>query len=86
MNSSLLSMMQQQEIVLSATRAREERWDMLSNLRREKLKELVYMEEQDTSEENELRNCLMKQTQEMASIKATIAIVQQQDMQRHGED
>ena len=40
MNSSLLSMMQQQEIVLTATKAREERWETLSNLRREKLKEL----------------------------------------------
>jgi len=79
MNTTLLSMMQQQEIVLNATKAREEQWENLSNLRREKLKALVYLEEQDTSEEIELRNCLMNQTQEMAAIKATITTVVQQD-------
>jgi len=80
MNTTLLSMMQQQEIVLNATKAREEQWENLSNLRREKLKALVYLEEQDTSEEIELRNCLMKQTQEMAAIKATITTVLRQDI------
>jgi hypothetical protein len=79
MNASLLSMMQQQEIVLNATKAREEQWEDLSKLRREKLKSLVYLEEQDASEEVVLRNCLTKQTQEMAAIKATIATAQQQD-------
>jgi len=79
MNASLLSMMQQQEIVLNATKAREEQWENLSKLRREKLKSLVYLEEQDASEEVELRNCLVKQTQEMAAIKATIATAQQED-------
>jgi chromosome segregation ATPase len=78
MNASLLSMMQQQEIVLNATKAREEQWENLSKLRREKLKSLVYLEEQDASEEVELRNCLIKQNQEMAAMKATIATVQHQ--------
>lgn len=80
MNASLLTMMEQQDVVLSAMKAREEQWQALSDLRREKLKELVSLEEQETVEEVELRSCLMKQTKEMEAIKAVIAAV------RHAEE
>ena len=75
MNETLLSMMQQQEIVLNATKAREDEWRKLVTLRREKLQALISLEEQDTSEEIELRNCLITQNQDMVAIKATIAAV-----------
>lgn len=75
MNETLLSMMQQQAIVLNATKAREKEWRKLSTLRREKLQALISLEEQDTSEEIELRNCLITQNQDMIAIKATIAAV-----------
>jgi hypothetical protein len=80
MNASLLTMMEQQDVVLSAMKAREEQWQALSDLRREKLKELVSLEEQETVEEVELRSCLLKQTKEMEAIKAVIAAV------RHAEE
>jgi hypothetical protein len=80
MNASLLTMMEQQDVVLSAMKAREEQWQALSDLRREKLKELVSLEEQETVEEVELRSCLLKQTKEMEAIKAVIAAV------RHADD
>lgn len=70
MNSSLLAMVEQQEIVLKATRTREEQWEKLASLRRERLKELVQMEEEDTFQEVDLRNTLAKQAHEMAAIKA----------------
>lgn len=70
MNSSLLAMVEQQEIVLKATRTREEQWEKLAALRRERLKELVQMEEEDTFQEVDLRNTLAKQAHEMAAIKA----------------
>jgi chromosome segregation ATPase len=81
MNASLLTMMEQQNIVVAAMQSREEQWQTLSDMRREKLKELVALEEEDTCEEIELRGCLMKQTKEMAAIKAVIAAVRQQDVQ-----
>jgi hypothetical protein len=70
MNSSLFAMVEQQEIVLKATRTREEQWEKLAALRRERLKELVQMEEEDTFQEVDLRNTLIKQAHEMAAIKA----------------
>ncbi len=79
MNASLLTMMEQQDVVLNAMKAREEQWLALSDLRREKLKELVSLEEKDSNEEVELRSCLMKQTKEMEAIKAVIAAVRQQE-------
>jgi hypothetical protein len=79
MNASLLTMMEQQDIVVAAMKSREEQWQSLSDMRREKLKELVALEEQDTCEEVELRGCLLKQTKEMEAIKAVIAAVRQQD-------
>jgi ankyrin repeat protein len=79
MNASLLTMMEQQDVVLDAMKAREEQWLALSDLRREKLKELVSLEEKETTEELELRTCLMKQTKEMEAIKAVIAAVRQQE-------
>lgn len=79
MNASLLTMMEQQEVVLSAMKAREEQWIALADKRREKLKEIVALEEQDSTEEFGLRFCLMKQTKEMEAIKAVIAAVRQQE-------
>jgi hypothetical protein len=79
MNASLLTMMEQQDTVLSAMKAREEQWQELSDRRREKLKELVSLEEQESCEEVELRSCLMKQTKEMEAIKAVIAAVRHAD-------
>lgn len=79
MNASLLTMMEQQDIVVTAMKSREEQWQSLSDMRREKLKELVALEEQDTCEEVELRGCLLKQTKEMEAIKAVIAAVRHQD-------
>ena len=73
MNSNLLSMVEQQEVVLKATRAREGQWEKLAQLRREKLKELVQMEEEDTSLEVDLRNTLAQQAHQMAAIKASIS-------------
>mmetsp|Transcript_838 Transcript_838/g.1957 ORF Transcript_838/g.1957 Transcript_838/m.1957 type:complete len:444 (-) Transcript_838:197-1528(-) len=70
MNSNLLSMVEQQEVVLEATRTREEQWETLAGMRREKLRELVQMEEEDTFQEVDLRNTLAKQAHEMAAIKA----------------
>jgi hypothetical protein len=78
MNASLLTMMEQQEVVLSSMKAREEQWLALSDLRREKLKELVSLEEKETADEFEITSCLMKQAKEMEAIKAVIAAVRQQ--------
>lgn len=78
LNASLYGMMEQQNVVLDAMKAREEQWHALSDLRREKMKELVALEEQDSCEEVELRSCLMKQTKEMEAISAVIAAVRQQ--------
>jgi hypothetical protein len=70
MNANLLSMVEQQEIVLKATRAREEQWETLAGMRRDRLRDLVQMEEEDTFQEVDLRNTLAKQAHEMAAIKA----------------
>jgi uncharacterized coiled-coil DUF342 family protein len=78
LNASLYSMMDQQNIVLDAMSAREEQWAGLSDLRREKMRELVALEEQETSEEFELKSCLLKQTKEMEAIQAVIAAVRTQ--------
>ena len=78
LNASLFSMMEQQNVVLDAMSAREEQWNALSDLRREKMKELVALEEQESKEEVELKTCLMKQTKEMEAISAVIAAVRQQ--------
>lgn len=73
MNSSLLAMVEQQEVVLKATRVREEKWEKLAASRREKLQELVKMEEEDTSQEVDLRNVLVQQAKQMTTIKAAIS-------------
>jgi len=72
MNKSLLAMVEQQEVVLKATRTREEQWEKLASLRRQRLRDLVQMEEEDTIQEVDLRNILAKQAHEMAAIKAEI--------------
>jgi predicted nucleic acid-binding Zn-ribbon protein len=77
LNASLFSMMDQQTVVLDAMKAREAQLSALSNLRRNKMKELVAMEEEDPEEETDLRSCLLKQTKEMEAITAVIAAVRQ---------
>mmetsp|Transcript_6214 Transcript_6214/g.15376 ORF Transcript_6214/g.15376 Transcript_6214/m.15376 type:complete len:418 (-) Transcript_6214:46-1299(-) len=69
MNSSLFAMVEQQGVVLNATRAREEQWEKLASLRRERLHELVQMEEEDTYQEVELRNTLAQTAHEMEAIR-----------------
>jgi len=69
MNSSLFAMVEQQGVVLNATKSREEQWEKLAALRRERLKELVQMEEEDTYKEVELRNTLAKTAHEMEAIR-----------------
>mmetsp|Transcript_15846 Transcript_15846/g.36520 ORF Transcript_15846/g.36520 Transcript_15846/m.36520 type:complete len:406 (-) Transcript_15846:165-1382(-) len=73
MNSSLLTMVEHQEIVLKATRTREEKWEQVAQLRRAKLQELVQMEEEDTFREVELKNTLARQAHQMSAIKANIS-------------
>jgi predicted nucleic acid-binding Zn-ribbon protein len=77
LNASLFSMMDQQTVVLDAMKAREAQLSALSNLRRNKMKELVAMEEEEPSEETDLNSCLLKQTKEMEAITAVIAAVRQ---------
>lgn len=69
MNSSLFAMVEQQGVVLNATKDREEQWEKLAALRRDRLKELVQMEEEDTYKEVELRNTLAKTAHEMEAIR-----------------
>jgi len=69
MNTSLFAMVEQQGVVLNASRAREDTWEKLAGLRRERLKELVQMEEEDTYQEVELRNTLAKTAHEMEAIR-----------------
>jgi chromosome segregation ATPase len=77
LNASLFSMMDQQNVVLDAMKAREAQLSALSNLRRNKMKELVSMEEEEPEEESDLKSCLLKQTKEMEAITAVIAAVRQ---------
>ena len=69
MNTSLLAMVEQQEIVLRATRCREEQWEKLASMRRERLRDLVKMEEEDTNQEVDLRNTLAQQAHELGKIR-----------------
>ena len=77
LNASLFSMMDEQTVVLDAMKAREAQLSALSNLRRNKMKELVAMEEEEPEEETDLKSCLLKQTKEMEAITAVIAAVRQ---------
>ncbi len=77
LNASLYTMMEQQQDVLSAMNAREEQWLALSDARREKIRELVALEETESQEETELKACLLKQTREMEAIQAVITAVRQ---------
>ena len=76
---SLYSMLEQQNDVLDAMRNREEQWNALSDLRRNKMRELVALEEQEAAEEVELKSCLTKQTREMEAIQAVIAAARQHE-------
>jgi hypothetical protein len=77
---SLYSMLEQQSVVLEAMNAREEQWAALSDIRRDKMRELVALEEQEAQEEVELKTCLTKQTREMEAISAVIAAARQQGL------
>jgi len=79
LNASLYTMMEQQQNVLNAMNAREEQWLSLSDARREKIRELVALEETESPEETELKECLMKQTREMEAIQAVITAVRQSE-------
>ena len=78
LNASLFSMMEQQTAVLDAMQAREKQLSALSTLRRNKMRELIEIEEQDPEEETDLKSILVKQTREMEAISAVIAAVRQQ--------
>lgn len=75
LNASLYSMMEQQNIVLDAMKAREEQWATLQEVRRQKMRELLELEEQEQSDEVDMKVCLLKQTKEMEAIQAVIAAV-----------
>eukprot|EP00934_Nitzschia_sp_Nitz4_P007035 Nitzschia sp. Nitz4//scaffold79_size90958//84388//85728//NITZ4_005041-RA/size90958-processed-gene-0.123-mRNA-1//-1//CDS//3329558297//7025//frame0 len=77
LNASLYSMMDEQHVVMEAMKSREEQWMALCDLRREKMKELIALEEQETNEEVELKACMLRQTKEMEAISAVIAAVRQ---------
>jgi hypothetical protein len=77
LNASLFSMMDEQTVVLDAMKAREAQLSALSNLRRNKMKELLAMEVEEPEEETDLKSCLLKQTKEMEAITAVIAAVRQ---------
>jgi hypothetical protein len=79
LNASIFTMMDQQHVVLDSMTAREEQWNALSDLRREKMRELVALEAQEASEEVDLKSSLMKQTKEMEAIQAVIAAVRHSD-------
>ncbi|KAL3936160.1 MAG: hypothetical protein SGBAC_008459 [Bacillariaceae sp.] len=75
LNASLYGMMEQQNTVLNSLRKREDQWNNVAQLRREKMKELLQLEEQDDSEQHNLKDGLLKQTKEMEAIQAVIAAV-----------
>ncbi|CAJ1922776.1 unnamed protein product [Cylindrotheca closterium] len=75
LNASLYGMMEQQNTVLNSLRKREDKWTTVAALRREKMKELLQLEEQDESEQMNVKDSLLKQTKEMEAIQAVIAAV-----------
>jgi chromosome segregation ATPase len=75
LNASLYGMMEQQNTVLNSLRKREDKWTTVGQLRREKMKELLQLEEQDDSEQMNVKDSLLKQTKEMEAIQAVIAAV-----------
>jgi len=75
LNASLYGMMEQQNTVLNSLRKREDKWNTVAQLRREKMKELLQLEEQDESAQTNLKDALLKQTKEMEAIQAVIAAV-----------
>ena len=77
---SMYSMLEQQNFVLESMNAREEQWASLSDLRREKMRELVALEEKETTEGFELKQCLNKQTKEMEAIQAVIVAARNQGL------
>ena len=68
-------MMEQQNAVLTSLRKREDKWNTVTALRKEKMQELLELEEQDNTEEFNLKDGLLKQTKEMEAIQAVIAAV-----------
>jgi hypothetical protein len=75
LNASLYGMMEQQNVVLDSLRKREDQWHTVGELRREKMKELLQLEDQDDTQQMKLKEGLLKQTKEMEAIQAVIAAV-----------
>lgn len=75
LNASLYGMMEQQNAVLDSLRKREDQWHTVGELRREKMRELLQLEDQDDTEQMNLKESLLKQTKEMEAIQAVIAAV-----------
>jgi hypothetical protein len=75
LNASLYGMMEQQNVVLDSLRKREDQWHTVGELRRDKMKELLQLEDQDDTEQMNLKEGLLKQTKEMEAIQAVIAAV-----------
>jgi hypothetical protein len=75
LNASLISMMEQQNKVLSAMKAREASWSALAKLRKSKVEELLNMETEVNIDDMDLQTVVMKQTKEMEAITAVIAAV-----------
>eukprot|EP00980_Cylindrotheca_fusiformis_P008614 scaffold1830_cov117-Cylindrotheca_fusiformis.AAC.13 len=75
LNASLYGMMEQQNTVLDSLRKREDQWHTVGELRREKMRELLQLEDQDETEQMNLKESLLKQTREMEAIQAVIAAV-----------
>jgi len=75
LQTSLQTMMEQQKIVLDALKARDEKSLAHTHFRREKLRELVEMEDVQTADEDGLTECFLRQAKEMESISSIIAQV-----------
>lgn len=78
LNASLYGMMEQQNIVMKALRARESQWIETAELRRLKMKELLEIENEIDSVEDNLKESFLAQTKEMEAIQAVIAAVRTQ--------
>jgi len=78
LNASLYGMMEQQNIVMEALRVRESKWIETAELRRLKMKELLEIENEITSVEDNLKESFLAQTKEMEAIQAVIAAVRTQ--------
>jgi hypothetical protein len=74
LNASLYGMMEQQNIVIESLRSRESQYNADAAIRREKMRELLALYEDDM-DEFDLKESLLKQAREMEAIQAVIAAV-----------